>query len=560
MDLNQIFNITSDPQDKKCSCYKKTKLLKKKKSSISEDNNSETSEISGQFDNQDKNSNLENEEDCVLYELAELEELVAMYFINKEKDPEIKFSKMFEFEDELIDNFQVLNSDAEFKIRKLCPFFLMPIESRYHYYWEIRKIYVHKNNLEKASIYLGCAQREDRKHKCLPNQLVKRISKIRPPINQYSCKENIVIHIDLNMHQAKIEIQHLISHEHPTYQKADINEIIVDSTYKTNQQKFELFVVLVNYGGHGVPFAYLYIDTFPAPKDLLQNPKNIIHLRLKVLREFFSTLKSEGVLPVFVLIDKDADQIAVAQEAWSGKIKIYLCLWHVKHAITLKAKDANQQFNFIDISWIPKENKNILYLENNIKEVLAIVYRHSILHPLIPINKVFFISEEIYYESVKKVYIYCKDRNLVHLWGYLWSNWYNKADWNLFARASFSNAIPLAWTMIIWDIFKSEWKKALDKEIDSENKYLTNIDNWTCSCPAFINNAYLNTYNRDKLIIFREVELEEDKKMFKFLINTVADNIQNDNFYNTYKRLRQTIITEAKACQEALAAKTQQKT
>ncbi|CAG8824304.1 13675_t:CDS:1, partial [Gigaspora rosea] len=114
---------------------------RRKKSSICEDNNSETSEISGQFDNQDKNSDLENEEDCVLYELAKLEELVAMYFINKEKDPEIKFSKTFEFEDELIDNFQVLNSDVESKICKLCSFFLMPIESGSHYYWEIRKIY-----------------------------------------------------------------------------------------------------------------------------------------------------------------------------------------------------------------------------------------------------------------------------------------------------------------------------------------------------------------------------------------------------------------------------------
>ncbi|KAF0504387.1 ATP-dependent DNA helicase pif1 [Gigaspora margarita] len=60
-------------------------------------------------------------------------------------------------------------------------------------------------------------------------------------------------------------------------EKADINEIFVDSTYKTNQQKFELFAVLVNYGGHGVPFAYMYVDTFAASKGLIQGPKNIIH-------------------------------------------------------------------------------------------------------------------------------------------------------------------------------------------------------------------------------------------------------------------------------------------
>ncbi|CAG8839464.1 20446_t:CDS:1, partial [Cetraspora pellucida] len=41
--------------------------------------NSDASEIPNQFDYQDENSDLENNEDnCVLYELTELEELVAM--------------------------------------------------------------------------------------------------------------------------------------------------------------------------------------------------------------------------------------------------------------------------------------------------------------------------------------------------------------------------------------------------------------------------------------------------------------------------------------------------
>ena len=44
----------------------------------------------------------------------------------------------------------------------------------------------------------------------------------------------------------------------------DINEIIIDSTFKTNQEKFELFAVIINCGGYGVPLAYLYVDTFTA--------------------------------------------------------------------------------------------------------------------------------------------------------------------------------------------------------------------------------------------------------------------------------------------------------
>ncbi|CAG8788154.1 3130_t:CDS:2, partial [Cetraspora pellucida] len=149
-------------------------------------------------------------------------------------------------------------------------------------------------------------------------------------------------------------------------QKVDINEIIIDSTYKTNNQKFELFSVIVNCGGYGVPLAYLYINTFTAPKDLLKDPKNKTHFRLQVLREFFLRLRNEDILLIFILMDKDTGQIIATQEAWSGKTKIQLCLWHIK------SKEANELFDFIDIYWVPKEDQNNLYSEENINEILNI--------------------------------------------------------------------------------------------------------------------------------------------------------------------------------------------
>ncbi|CAG8457549.1 7642_t:CDS:1 [Cetraspora pellucida] len=66
--------------------------------------------------------------------------------------------------------------------------------------------------------------------------------------------------------------------------------------------------------------------------------------------------------------------------------------------------------------------------------------------------------------------------------------------------------------------------------------------------------------NRNELIESRKIELAENKKIFESLLNIVTDNIQNDNFYNTYRRLRQALVVETKACQEALAARTQQRT
>ena len=38
-------------------------------------------------------------------------------------------------------------------------------------------------------------------------------------------------------------------------------------------------------------------------------------------------LRSKNILPTFVLVDKDAGQIAAIQEAWSWTANIQLCLW-----------------------------------------------------------------------------------------------------------------------------------------------------------------------------------------------------------------------------------------
>ena len=121
--------------------------------------------------------------------------------------------------------------------------------------------------------------------------------------------------------------------------------------------------MIINCGGYGVPLAYLYANTFTAPDDCLQDPRNIINSRVKVLKEFFLSLRRVGILPTFVLVDKDAGQIAAIQEAWSWTASMQLCLWHVKRAIdrkirdkkykssqytARKAKEANEQFRFID--------------------------------------------------------------------------------------------------------------------------------------------------------------------------------------------------------------------
>lgn len=74
------------------------------------------------------------------------------------------------------------------------------------------------------------------------------------------------------------------------------------------------------------------------------------------------------------------------------------------------------------------------------------------------------------------------------------------------------------------------------------------------------NNAELSLRDRNEVIELRKAEVEEDKKTFKAFLEIVSDNVDNDPFYNTYKKLKRTLTSEAVACQEALRARRQQTT
>jgi len=56
----------------------------------------------------------------------------------------------------------------------------------------------------------------------------------------------------------------------------------------------------------------------------------------------------------------------------------------------------------------------------------------------------------------------------------------------------------------------------------------------------------------------RKAEWEMDKKTFESLMTIVGQNLENDNFYNEYRKLRQTLVDETMACNEVLNARTQQ--
>jgi hypothetical protein len=182
--------------------------------------------------------------------------------------------------------------------------------------------------------------------------------------------------------------------------------------------------------------------------------------------------------------------------------------------------------------------------------VLEIFSWHFNSHPLIPDHSGTYRSaEQIHRDSAKEMYFWCRSRGYVHLWAYLWINWYRSSEWILWARSANKTEIPvLKTTMIVeshwrkvkhdylhrfnrpridvvtWVLlsrvipsaltrmhsllqkdhrmataswrkdFKLEWKKVMSRVNNSEIStlyYHTDPIRWVCACPSFLQSRFL---------------------------------------------------------------------
>ncbi|CAG8702483.1 3725_t:CDS:2, partial [Ambispora gerdemannii] len=91
----------------------------------------------------------------------------------------------------------------------------------------------------------------------------------------------------------------------------------------------------------------------------------------------------------------------------------------------------------------------------------------------------------------------------------------------------------------------------------SENKILETMPvsetSSSQSASALISEHY-------EVIESRKAELMSDMKTFETLVKIINDDIKNDKLYETYKTLRQSLVDETIACNEALNARRQQQT
>ena len=264
-----------------------------------------------------------------------------------------------------------------------------------------------------------------------------------------------------------------------------VTELSMDATYGTNNEGADLFAVLAEYGGTGMPLAYVFIKRTSESANFPGQLTAVLHL-------FLAGLRDRRVDPVFVGSDKDFAQINAIQQTWP-RTTIQLCFWHVRRALrarfTDSAKTATSSYRpydaykfvpEIEICWasVPgsrpegdhkdgkcscpskgrsfSERTRIELSAPESQLMLDMISRHFNAHASIPsASGRFFTPAEIYQQALREAYRFCRDRDYPRLWAYLFVNWYQEIRWPLWARSSHPTMIPVLKTTMIME---SHWR------------------------------------------------------------------------------------------------------
>lgn len=272
----------------------------------------------------------------------------------------------------------------------------------------------------------------------------------------------------------------------------EVVELCMDATYGTNNEGMELYAVLAEVDGTGIPIAYMFVDKTVNNANPASNlPGGVTYL----LQQFLATLRNLGFRPRFVGTDKDRSEINAIQTVWPSAF-VQLCFWHVKRAIMEKLKSSAKTKTLQ--SYRPEEAAKIVpdlelcwgatmtrrphgehrsrqcscsCKDENFSElgrcetgtvqeretVLTMVAQHFNTHPLITDKRgTRKTSTQIWRQSASEMYQWCRSRNYYHLWAYLFVHWYSDGQWQLWARSSNPAEIPILKTTMI---VESHWRK-----------------------------------------------------------------------------------------------------
>ncbi len=346
---------------------------------------------------------------------------------------------------------------------------------------------------------------------------------------------------------------------------SNTKELVVDATFGTNNAGMDLFAVLGEVDGTGVPLAYCFVGIYKdnAKGARLAEPG----ATTAILDQFLRPLQASGFNPTFFGTDKDFSEIEAIRQVWPD-VTIQLCFWHARRAIRTKLTSSRQtktQEEYkpleaqalipdLEICWgsmpirrpdgdhrygrctCPSRLVDIIpqgRMETSSGDeqdtVLDIFSRHYNSHPLIPDqNGTYRSTEHIHRACAAEMYYWCRSRNYFRLWAYLWANWYQPSQWALWARSVNEKEIPvLKTTMII----ESHWRKIKHDYLHRFNRPRIDLVIWVLlsrSIPDGLTRmqALLQRNHRKATACWRKDFKREWKKRIERSNPLEADHIQ----------------------------------
>ena len=289
-----------------------------------------------------------------------------------------------------------------------------------------------------------------------------------------------------------------------------VKELSMDATYGTNNAGMDLFAVLAEVDGAGIPLAHLFLETVQGDDGSSNARPGAITV---VLSRFLQTLRDAGFNPTFFGCDKDFSEIKAIQTTFSSA-KIQLCYWHALRAVRAKLKDNGHTESLrkyhpeqaarivpnLEICWGSMPSKRpvgphrqgacqCLHRADTLpeegwaeatskedKEMLEYMFaRHFNAHPSIPdINGSNRTAASIHTECARELYELCLARGWHRTWAYFWVNWYAPDQWKLWARAAFPSIPVLKTTMIL----ESHWRRVKHDFLHRYNRPRIDLVAW----------------------------------------------------------------------------------
>ena len=336
----------------------------------------------------------------------------------------------------------------------------------------------------------------------------------------------------------------------------------MDATFGTNNAGMDLFAILAELDGTGIPLAYCFVQTISVEDTRHSGPGALT----AILDQFLRVLKSEGLDPAFFGVDKDFSEIAAVKQVFPSA-EVQLCFWHAKRAIQQKMRDASKtktQAKYfpaeaqaivpsLEICWgsMPTRrpqgdhffgrcqcpSRSQRFDETGRMETatpqeresgLNMVCRHFNAHSSIPDqNGTFRTPETIHSESASELYSWCKARGCFRLWSYMIVNWYRPGQWELWARSANPAEIPvLKTTMIV----ESYWRKIRHDFLHRFNRPRIDLVLW-----VLVSRVIPSTSGRLKAIMARDYReatsswRKDFKKQWKELTNWVPEGVAFEN-------------------------------